>query len=67
MTVTTPIMALLFAIANDFFIFKVAGSAGTFSKTASDTFGSVLMYGKEQEPRKRIFHNRVKNFIFLRG
>ena len=27
---------------------------------------SVLIYGKEQESRKKIFHNRVKKFTFLR-
>ena len=28
---------------------------------------SVLIYEKEQESQKRIFHNRAKNFIFMRG
>ena len=31
-----------------------------FFKTGSDTFRSVLIYGKEQESRKKI-HNRAKN------
>ena len=33
---------------------------GFFSKTWSDTFRSVLMYEKEQESRRKIFHNRAK-------
>ena len=36
-----------------------------FSKTWSDTFRSVLVYGKEQKSRKTC-HNRAKKFIFLR-
>ena len=32
-----------------------------FLKTGSDTFRGVLIYGKEQESRKKIFHNRTKN------
>ena len=31
-----------------------------FSKTSSDNLRSVLIYGKEQECRKKI-HNRTKN------
>ena len=40
-----------------------------FSKTWSDTFRSVLVYGKGQESRQKIFHNREKKkkFIFLRS
>ena len=34
---------------------------GFFSRTGSDTFRSVLIYGKEQESRKK-FHNLAKNF-----
>ena len=37
-----------------------------FSKTGSDTFKSVLIYGKEQESRKKNIHHRAKNFTFLR-
>ena len=44
--------------------FKVAGSCGIFWKTGSDTFRSVLICGKEQEFRKKIFHNRGKNASF---
>ena len=33
---------------------------GFFSKTWSDTFKSVLTYGKKQESQK-VFHNRAKN------
>ena len=46
---------------------KVVDSCRIYSKTWSDTFRSVLIYGKEQESRKKIFHNRAKKFIFLRG
>ena len=31
-----------------------------FLKTWSDTFRSVLLYGKEQESREKVFHNRAK-------
>ena len=38
-----------------------------FSKTWSDNFRSVSIYGKEQESRKKKkFHNRAKIFTFLR-
>ena len=38
-----------------------------FSETQFDTFRSVLIYGKEQESRKKeLFHNRAKNFTYLR-
>ena len=37
-----------------------------FSETGSDTFRSVLIYGKDQESRKKIFHSRAKNFTSLR-
>ena len=40
---------------------------GFFWKMWSDTFKSVLVYGKEQESRRKIFHNRAKKFIFLRS
>ena len=33
---------------------------GFTSKIESDTFRSVLIYGKEQESRKKIFHNPAK-------
>ena len=46
---------------------KVVDSFRILLKTVSDTFRSVLIYGKEQESRKTIFHNRAKQFIFLRG
>ena len=36
---------------------------GSFSKTWSDTFRSVLIYGKEQESRKKKFHNRAKKHL----
>ena len=45
---------------------KVLTSVGFFSKTGSDTFRSVLVYGKEQQSRKNIFHNSAKKFNFLR-
>ena len=32
---------------------------GFFWKTWSDIFGSVLVYGKEQESRKKIFHDHA--------
>ena len=34
---------------------------GFFSKTRSDTFRSVLIYGKEQEPRKKYFRTVQDN------
>ena len=56
-------------------ILKVSGAAlsrlttglGFCLKTGSDTFRSVLIYGKEQQPRKNIFVIVEKNFTFLRG
>ena len=33
----------------------------------SDTFRSVLVYGKEQKSRKKYFITVRKKFIFLRG
>ena len=38
-----------------------------FSKTGSDTFRSVLIYGKDQESRKKCVITVQKNFVFLRG
>ena len=38
-----------------------------FSKTGSDTFRSVLIYGKEQEFRKKYVITVQKESIFLRG
>ena len=40
--------------------FKVVDSCLIFSKIGSDTFKSVLIYGKQQESLKKI-HNRAKN------
>ena len=37
-----------------------------FSKTRPDTFRSVLIYEKGQEPPKKVFYNHAKKFIFLR-
>ena len=37
-----------------------------FSKTWSDNFRSVLIYGKEQESRKKCFITVQKLFTFLR-
>ena len=37
-----------------------------FSKTLSDNFKRVLIYGKDQESRNKIFRNRAKNIHFLR-
>ena len=48
------------------FELKSLTHVGFCSKSWSDTFRSVLVYGKEQESRKKIFHNRAKKFIFLR-
>ena len=44
--------------------FNVVDLCLTFLKTWPDTFKIVLVYGKEQESRKK--HNRAKKFIFLR-
>ena len=39
---------------------KVVDSCRIFSKTWSDTFRSVLVYGKGQESRNKNFRNRAK-------
>ena len=46
--------------------FKVVDSCWIFSTELSDTFRSFFVYGKEQESRKIICHNRAKKFTFLR-
>ena len=47
--------------------FKVIDWSKILFEIGSDTFRHVLIYGKEQEPRKKIFHNGAKNSPFLRG
>ena len=54
-------------LLNIFCTSRLLTHSGFFSRTGSDTFRSVLIYGKEQESRKKIFHNSAKQFIFLRG
>ena len=39
---------------------RLLTSLGSFLKTGSDTFRSVLIYGKEQESQKEKFHNNAK-------
>ena len=36
------------------------------SKKRSDAFRSFLIYGKEQESRKKVFRNRAKKSTFMR-
>ena len=43
---------------------NVLGSLG-LDKTGSDTFKSVLIYGMEQELKKKKIHKHAKNFTFL--
>ena len=38
-----------------------------FFEAGSDTFRSILIYGKEQESRKRKYIITVQKIIFLRG
>ena len=42
-------------------VLKVVDSCRTFSKTGFDTFRSILIYGKEQESRKKKFITVQKN------
>ena len=46
---------------------EVVDSCRIFSKTGSDTFRSVLIYGKEEESRKKNFITVQKIFTFLRN
>ena len=46
-------------------VVRLLTHVGYFSKTGSDTFRSALIYGKQQDSRKK-FHNSAKNFPCLR-
>ena len=46
-------------------LLKVVDSCWISSTEWSDTFRSFFVYGKKQESRKKIYHNRAKNFTFL--
>ena len=48
-------------INSNTFELKVVDSCRIFSNTGSDTFRNVLIYGKEQESRKKVFHDSAKN------
>ena len=42
---------------------RLLANVGFFSKTGSDTFRSVLIYGKEEECQNKICHNPAKNHL----
>ena len=44
--------------------FKVVDSCWISSTEWSDTFRSSFVYGKEQESRKKIYHNRANESHF---
>ena len=43
-------------------VFKVVDSCWISSTEWSDTFRSFFVYGKKEESRKKIHHNRAKKF-----
>ena len=61
---TEPTWTLL---ANTFQSLRLLTHVRFFSKTESDTFRSVFIYGKEQEFGKKVFHNRAKKSSFREG
>ena len=46
---------------------RLSTGLGFCSGSGSDTFRSILIHGKEKEPRKNYFKIVQNNFTFLRG